>query len=88
MKVIGYIVELLNGCEQFFGDALSLTLTLSRWERGQLLDGFVKFVSYTAEFSRGHAERLGAFLPLRAGEGRGEGEYRVRQDGYDFLKTL
>ena len=33
MKVIGYIVELLNGCEQFFGDALSLTLTLSRWER-------------------------------------------------------
>ena len=74
MKVIGYIVELLNGCEQFFGDALSLTLTLSRWERGQLLDAFLKFVSPTAEFNRGHAETRGVFLPRPAGEGRGEGE--------------
>ena len=88
MKVIGYIVELLNGCEQFFGDALSLTLTLSRWERGQLLDGFVKFVSHPAEFSRSYVETRGMFLPLPAGEDGGEGEYRVRQDGSDFLKTL
>jgi len=44
-----------------FGGALSLTLTLSRWEREQQLDGFVKFVSHAAEFSRGQAKTPGVF---------------------------
>ena len=61
-----------------------LTLTLSRWERGQLLDGFLKFVSHPAEFSRGHAKTRSVFLPLPAGEGWGEGECRISQGGYGF----
>jgi hypothetical protein len=68
----------------FLGVVLSLTLTLSCWERGQPLYGFVKFVSHSAEFSRGQAETRGVFLPLPAGEGRGEGECRPRQNGYRF----
>ena len=52
----------------------SLTLTLSRWEREQQLDGFLKFVSHAAEFNRGHAKMRGMLLPRPAGEGRGEGE--------------
>ena len=53
---------------------LSLTLTLSRWEREQPLDNFLKFESRRAEFSDGFAKARRAFLPLPAGEGRGEGE--------------
>jgi hypothetical protein len=33
------------------------------------LDEFLKFVSPAAEFSRGHAETRGVFLPRPAGEG-------------------
>jgi hypothetical protein len=51
-----------------------LTLTLSRGERGQPLDAFENFANRGAEFSRGLAEKLGAFLPLPLGEGRGEGK--------------
>ncbi|HTB82200.1 MAG TPA: hypothetical protein VK742_00970 [Candidatus Sulfotelmatobacter sp.] len=65
----------------FLGVVLSLSLTLSRWERGQPLYGFVKFVSHAAEFSRGQAETRGVFLPLPAGEG----ECRPRQNGYIFF---
>jgi hypothetical protein len=62
--------------------AISLTLTLSRWERGQPLAGFIKLASQQAEavfFSaikarRDFDEKLRAILPLLAGEGRGEGE--------------
>jgi len=35
-----------------------LTLTLSRWEKEQLLDGFVKIVSELAESSRGECMSL------------------------------
>jgi hypothetical protein len=45
------------------------------------LDGFVKVVSHTAEFNRGHAETQRAFLPLPAGEGRGEGEHGLLING-------
>ena len=72
----------------FHGVALSLTLTLSRWERAKLLDAFLKFVSTTAEFSRGLAKTRGVFLPLPAGAATaamaGEGEGRPSQDGYSF----
>jgi hypothetical protein len=64
--------------------AFSLTLTLSRWERGQLLNGTVKFVSHTPESSPSHFETQRAFLPLPAGEGRGEGEYLPSPAGRSF----
>ena len=57
---------------------LSLTLTLSRWEREQPLDNFLKFESRRAEFSDGFAKARRAFLPLPAGAATaamaGEGE--------------
>ena len=52
----------------------SLTLTLSRWEREQPLDTSLKLVTRGAESAGGFTKTLGAFLPLPAGEGRGEGE--------------
>jgi hypothetical protein len=54
--------------------ALSLTLTLSRWERGQPLDTLLKFGGRGAECSRKLRETLGTILPLPEGEGRGEGK--------------
>jgi hypothetical protein len=63
----------------FSGGLFSLTLTLSRWEREQLLDDFLEFVSHPAEFSRGHAKMQRAF-PLSQQEGWGEGECRDGQD--------
>jgi hypothetical protein len=61
----------------------SLTLTLSRWEREQPLADFVKIARREAEAAfyfamkapRDFVQKLGAFLPLPAGEGRGEGEH-------------
>jgi hypothetical protein len=58
----------------------SLTLTLSRWEREQPLADFVKLAGRGAEAAfyfamkaqRDFVKKLGAFLPLPAGEGRGE----------------
>ncbi len=53
---------------------LSLTLTLSRWEREQLPAVF-RFVSdRSANPVARILVRLRAILPLPAGEGRGEGE--------------
>jgi hypothetical protein len=40
----------------FGGQTSSLTPALCRWEREQLADGVIKFVSHTPEFNRGHAE--------------------------------
>ena len=54
--------------------ALPLTLTLSRQEREQPLDGQLKFASHRAEVSRYFSETLEPMLPLPGGEGRGEGE--------------
>jgi hypothetical protein len=51
-----------------------LTLTLSRGERGQPLNVFLKLFGHRVEFSRRFAKNLGAFLPLGWGEGRGEGK--------------
>ncbi len=51
-----------------------LILTYSRREKEQPLTGFVKSVSSQAESRSSFAQTLGAFLPLPAGEGRGEGE--------------
>ena len=56
----------------------SLTLTLSRWERGQPLAAFVKPASRAAEASRGFAQTLETILPLRSIGWRGEGRGEVR----------
>jgi hypothetical protein len=53
--------------------AFSLILTFSRWEKEQPLVDFVKYKSSQAESGSSFAKVLGAFLPLPAGEGRGEG---------------
>ena len=54
-----------------------LTTTLSLGEREQPLDGLVKFERNQAEASRGLDKTLGAILPLRWGEGRGEGKENI-----------
>jgi hypothetical protein len=59
----------------YCGIASPLILTFSRREKEQPLSGFVKSVSSQAESSFRFAKTLGAFLPLPAGEGRGEGEH-------------
>jgi hypothetical protein len=51
-----------------------LILTFSRREKEQPLFHVLQFVSDQAAFSGDFARTLGAFLPLPAGEGRGEGE--------------
>jgi hypothetical protein len=58
----------------YCGIAFPLILTFSRREKEQPLSGFVKPVSLQAESSFSFAKTQGAFLPLPAGEGRGEGE--------------
>jgi hypothetical protein len=58
--------------------AFPLILAFSRREKEQPMFHFLKLVSVQAAFSRGFASTLGAFLPLPAGEGRGEGEQIVR----------
>jgi hypothetical protein len=55
--------------------AFPLILTFSRWEKERPLGGFVKSVSSQAESRFAFTKTLGAFLPLPAGEGRGEGEH-------------
>jgi hypothetical protein len=70
-----FVGSVLKKPWQIFNNAASsLTLTLSRWEREQPLLMPIKSASHRAEFSRCFAEKLGAFLPLPAGEGKGEGE--------------
>jgi len=64
-----------GGC--WLAKALSLTLTLSRWEREQPLVDFVKSKSRSPESSRGFAETRGMFLPLRSPGGRREGRGEV-----------
>ena len=54
-----------------------LTLTLSLGEREQPLFAFCNSDDGRAEVSRGLAKTLGAFLPLRWGEGRGEGKVSI-----------
>jgi len=54
--------------------AFPLTLTLSLGEREQPLNDFDLFIGYQAAACRDLAKTLGAFLPLRWGEGRGEGK--------------
>ena len=54
------------------GIAFPLTPALSPAERGQPLATFLKSESRRAEAGHGFAKTLGAFLPLRWGEGRGE----------------
>jgi hypothetical protein len=62
----------------FFPDALSLSLTLSRWEREQPLDAQLTFVSHRAKVSRYFSETLEPILPLPGGVATatmaGEGE--------------
>jgi hypothetical protein len=57
----------------------SLTLPLSRWEREQPLADCLKFGGQQAEEHRRFTKRRGAFLPLPAGEGRGEGQRLLRE---------
>jgi hypothetical protein len=54
--------------------AFSLTLTLSRWERGQLALMQNNSRDYSINPAFGFAKKLETILPLPAGEGRGEGE--------------
>jgi hypothetical protein len=76
-------------CGRLFNNATSsLTLTLSRWEREQPLSVPVKSASHRAESSRCHAEKLGAFPPLPAGEGRGDGERQPWTMAAEFPKPL
>jgi hypothetical protein len=51
-----------------------LILTFSHREKEQPMFHFLKLVSIQAAFSGSFAGTLGVFLPLPAGEGRGEGE--------------
>jgi hypothetical protein len=58
-----------------YSSTFPLILTFSRWEKEQPLAGFLKSASSQAESRFGFAKTLGAFPPLPAGEGRGEGEH-------------
>jgi len=53
-------------------EALSITLTLSRWEREQLSYASLPSHKRPANSVGGHSERLPSTLLLPAGEGRGE----------------
>jgi hypothetical protein len=68
--------------------ALPLILTFSRREKEQPLVSFVKPVGLKAESSFCFAKTLGAFLPLPAGEGRGEGEHSANINGYNFANSV
>jgi hypothetical protein len=61
--------------------AFPLILTFSRREKEQPLVSFVKHESLQAESRFRFAQALGTFLPLPAGEGRGEGEHGICQSG-------
>jgi len=52
----------------------SLTLTLSRWEREQVACASIIPKAARLNPNSGQRAKLGAFLPLPQGEGRGEGE--------------
>jgi len=64
-----------------------LTPILSRRERGQPLCVLRNADDIRAESSRGFARRLGTFLPLPAGEGRGEGEPHFRLPMFDKIRV-
>jgi hypothetical protein len=66
----------------------SLILTFSRWEKEQPLAGFLKSASSQAESRFNFAMTLGAFPPLPAGEGRGEGEHTTRHPGHRNSQTF
>jgi hypothetical protein len=68
----------------YCGIAFPLILTFSRREKEQPLVGFLKSVSLQAESSFSFAQTLGAFLPLPAGEGRGEGEHNSAIPSHSF----
>jgi hypothetical protein len=65
--------------------AFPLILTFSRREKEPPLVDFLKFASSQAESNFGFAKTLGAFLPLPAGEGRGEGERRSVIPSHSFF---
>jgi hypothetical protein len=64
---------------------LPLILTFSPREKEQPLVTLVKFVSLKAEFRRHFAKTLGAFLPLRWGEGRGERERNSKRNDHRII---
>jgi len=55
-------------------DIFSLTLTLSRWEREQRFALTGGLMAAFTNPARDFFDRRKQFLPLPAGEGRGEGE--------------
>jgi hypothetical protein len=57
-----------------FYAAFPLILTFSLREKEQPLADTLKSSCIRAAFSRRFAKKLGAFLPLPVGEGKGEGE--------------
>jgi hypothetical protein len=68
--------------------AFPLILTFSRREKEPPLAGFLKSASSQAESRFRFAKTRGAFLPLPAGEGRGEGEHGFAIPATVFLETL
>jgi len=59
-------------CNHGDGHALSLSLTLSRWEREQSCLLFASLSAARSNPTAGFRMTLGTFRPLPAGEGRGE----------------
>jgi len=66
------------------GHALALTLTLSRREREQPRWLFPSLSAVDSNPAAGLRMTPGAFHPLPAGEGRGEGENLMKTTDYNF----
>jgi hypothetical protein len=62
----------------------ALTLALSPEEREQSLTGFGFTAGLPANTALGYPRALGTFLPLRWGEGRGEGKLDAIKDGHQI----